>query len=322
MHNEVVSRFKFHVSRFRLRLSTPELETWNLEPETIVRGDRAVAEMTEKQKPETQRPGSSRARLMGVLNVTPDSFSDGGRYFQPEAAAQRALELEAQGADILDIGAESTRPGSSAVSAPEQSARLLPVLKLFRRHSALPVSIDTRVAAVAEACLDEGANIINDISALRHDPLMPGLAARRKCGVILMHMLGTPETMQQDPHYDDVVTEIVHFMRERLAACAESGIMEAQLMIDPGIGFGKTLEHNLAILRRLGELMALQRPVVVGASRKSFLGLLTGERIAERRTAASVAAGVLAVQNGAAILRVHDVAEHRAALKVLKALSS
>jgi len=262
----------------------------------------------------------ARAQLMGVLNITPDSFSDGGKYLRPEAAAQRALELQAQGADIIDMGAESTRPGSSGVALSEQIGRLLPVLKAFRRQSALPVSIDTRSAAVAEACLDEGANIVNDVSALRHDPLMPGLAARRKCGVILMHMQGTPETMQQAPRYDDVVAEIIRFLRERLAACASAGIAAEQVLIDPGIGFGKTLEHNLAILRRLGELAALQRPVVVGASRKSFLGLLTGEQIPERRVAASVAAGLLAVQNGAAILRVHDVAAHRAALQVAEAL--
>jgi dihydropteroate synthase len=257
---------------------------------------------------------------MGVLNVTPDSFSDGGKYLKPEAAAQRALEMQAQGADIIDMGAESTRPGSSGVPAAEQRGRLLPVLKAFRGQSALPVSIDTRWAAVAEACLDEGADIINDVSALRHDPLMPVLAARRKCGVILMHMQGTPETMQQDPRYDDVVAEIIAFFQARLKACASAGIASTRVMVDPGIGFGKTLEHNLEILRRLREFAVLQRPLVIGVSRKSFLGKLTNEPVAERRVAASVAAGLLAVQAGAAILRVHDVAEHRAALRVAEAV--
>jgi dihydropteroate synthase len=258
--------------------------------------------------------------VMGILNVTPDSFSDGGDHFSHDAAVGHALNMIAEGADIIDMGAESTRPGSRGVPPSEQLRRLLPVLKAFRKQSTLPVSIDTCSAPVAEACLDEGANIINDISALRRDPRMARVVARRCCGIILMHMQGTPETMQQDPQYRDVVAEIIRFLRGRLAACAAAGIRKAQVMIDPGIGFGKTLEHNLAILQRLDELTALNRPLVVGVSRKSFLGLLTGEKAPERRVAASVAAGLLAAWKGAAILRVHDVAEHRAALRVLNAI--
>ncbi|MGD0093028.1 MAG: dihydropteroate synthase [Planctomycetota bacterium] len=245
------------------------------------------------------------------------AIGSGGPY---ALAAARALELLAEGADILDMGAESTRPGSQSVPPHEQLDRLLPVLKAFRKQSALPVSIDTCSAPVAEACLDEGANIINDVSALRRDPRMDSVVARRQCGVILMHMQGTPETMQQQPHYEDVVAEVIRFLRGRLAACSAAGIRAAQVMVDPGIGFGKSLEHNLAILRHLDAFQALHRPLVVGVSRKSFLGLLTGEQMPERRVAASVAAGLLAVRKGAAILRVHDVAEHRAALRVLEAI--
>jgi dihydropteroate synthase len=274
--------------------------------------DHAMTSAGEKGQP-------ARVRLMGVLNITPDSFSDGGKYLAPKAAVARALEMQAQGADIIDMGAESTRPGSRGVPPLEQLRRLLPVLKAFRKQSTLPVSIDTCSAPVAEVCLDEGANIINDISAMRRDPRMDSLVARRRCGIILMHMQGTPETMQQDPQYGDVVAEVIRFLRGRLAACSSAGICKAQVMIDPGIGFGKTLEHNLAILQRLDEFKALNRPIVVGVSRKSFLGLLTGEEAPERRVAASVAAGVLAASKGAAILRVHDVAEHRAALRVLEA---
>jgi dihydropteroate synthase len=266
------------------------------------------------------RQPASGVRLMGVLNVTPDSFSDGGKFLDPQAAVARALEMAAQGADSIDMGAESSRPGSAPVPPAEQMARLLPVLKAFRRQSGLPVSIDTRSAAVAEACLDEGANIINDISAMRHDPRMKTVVARRACDIILMHMQGTPETMQQDPRYDDVVAEIIAFFQARLKACASAGIASTRVMVDPGIGFGKTLEHNLEILRRLREFAVLQRPLVIGVSRKSFLGKLTNEPVAERRVAASVAAGLLAVQAGAAILRVHDVAEHRAALRVAEAV--
>lgn len=277
----------------------------------------------ESHKPGTGGPQLSRrrVRLMGVLNITPDSFSDGGRFLDPEAAVGRALEMAAQGADIIDMGAESTRPGSTRVPPAEQLRRLLPVLKAFRERSTLLVSIDTQAARVAEACLGAGADIINDISALRHDRRMAAVLARARCGVILMHMQGTPRTMQDAPRYDDVVANILAFFRRRIAACERAGISARRLMVDPGIGFGKTLQHNLAILRRLREFAALRRPIVVGVSRKNFLGLLTGEPVPERRVAASVTAGLLAAQNGATILRVHDIAEHRAALRVIEALT-
>jgi dihydropteroate synthase len=257
---------------------------------------------------------------MGILNVTPDSFSDGGKFLDPGAAVEHALRLAAEGADIIDMGAESTRPGSAGVPPAEQIERLLPVLTAFRKQSLLPVSIDTRSAPVAEACLDEGANIINDISAMRHGGRMAGLISHRGCLVILMHMQGTPETMQQQPRYADVVGDILTFFRERLKACACARIPRTRVWLDPGIGFGKTLDHNLDILRRLREFTALKCEIVIGVSRKSFLGALTNEPVPEKRVAASVAAALMAVQNGATILRVHDVAEHRAALAAAGAI--
>jgi dihydropteroate synthase len=263
-------------------------------------------------------PGSP--MLMGIVNVTPDSFSDGGRFLEPEAAVERALRLQEEGADLLDFGAESTRPGAAAVPASRQFERLVPVLKAFRRQSQLPVSIDTRSADVARACLDLGADIVNDVSAMRHDDGMTPLVSRRNCPVILMHMLGTPRTMQDDPRYGDVVRDVVAFFEERLAACEQAGIQRSRVWIDPGIGFGKTVLHNLELLRRLGEFVALGVPVLVGHSRKSFLGTISGELVPERRVSGSVAAGILAARNGASVLRVHDVAEHRQALAVWGAL--
>ena len=261
-----------------------------------------------------------RPKLMAVLNITPDSFSDAGKYNDSEAAVRRALELVAQGADVLDIGAESTRPGSTGVSPDEQLRRLLPVLHSFRKQAYTPVSIDTQSASVATACLDAGANIINDISALRHDSAMARALRPYDCPIILMHMQGTPLNMQDKPVYENIVDEINQFFQERLRFCQESGIAAERLLLDPGIGFGKTLEHNLEILRRLEEFRVLKRPLVIGVSRKGFIGKLTDEPVPERRVAGSVAAGLLAALHGAAILRVHDVAEHRAALNVLDAI--
>jgi dihydropteroate synthase len=231
--------------------------------------------------------------------------------------------MVADGADALDLGAESSRPGSRGVPARLQKARLLPVLKRLRRERALrrvPLSIDTQSAEVFRACLGEGADLLNDISALRKDRAMPKLVARAACPVILMHMLGTPRSMQKDPRYEDVVDELDLFFRRCIHAAQDAGIMPTSILLDPGIGFGKTLEHNCEILRRLEEFKALDRPLVVVVSRKRFLGLLTGEETPARRVIASVAAGILAVRSGAAILRVHDVAEHVQALKVAAAL--
>ncbi|HYF50874.1 MAG TPA: dihydropteroate synthase [Planctomycetota bacterium] len=269
-------------------------------------------------------PPATRHRpvLMGILNTTPDSFSDGGRFLKPDAAVRRGLQMEREGAAIIDIGAESTRPGSKAVSPKEQLRRLLPVLRGIRKRSKITISIDTQSALVASACLEEGADIINDVSALQQDRRMLKLLARCACPVIIMHMLGTPRTMQKDPRYKEVVRDILAFFRERLRACGEAGISSSRVIVDPGIGFGKTLEHNLEILRRLDEFQALKRPIMIGVSRKSFLGRITGEDNPSGRVTASVAAGLAAVSKGASILRVHDVKEHADALGIWAALNS
>ncbi|MGH2925459.1 MAG: dihydropteroate synthase [Solirubrobacterales bacterium] len=257
-------------------------------------------------------------KLMGVVNVTPDSFSDGGLYLRAEAAVEHAIGLAGDGADLLDVGGESTRPGAPAVSVEEELARVRPVLEGLG-GLAQPISIDTSKAAVAEAALDAGAEIVNDVTAFRGDPELAALCAERGCGVVLMHMLGTPRTMQEAPAYDDVVDEVRAFLVERIELAVSEGISEERVWIDPGIGFGKTLDHNLELLRRLGELKELGRPIVVGASRKSFIGRLTGREVADR-LGGTIASSVLAMRAGAGVLRVHDVAQVREALVVAGAI--
>ncbi|PZR67796.1 MAG: dihydropteroate synthase [Solirubrobacterales bacterium] len=245
---------------------------------------------------------------MGVVNVTPDSFSDGGRFLDADRAAAHARELFASGAAILDIGGASTRPGADPVSVEEELRRVAPV---FERLAAAPVpaqlSIDTSRVEVARAALDSGATLVNDVTALRDEPELAGLVAERRADCCLMHMLGEPRTMQRDPRYGDVVSEVKAFLQERLAFAVGEGVAEERILLDPGIGFGKTVEHNLELLRRLDELVELGRPVVVGVSRKSFLGAITGRPVDER-VAATVAACVLALERGATVFRVHDVA--------------
>jgi dihydropteroate synthase len=253
---------------------------------------------------------------MGIVNVTPDSFSDGGLYLDPEAAIAHGRALAAEGADVLDVGGESTRPGAEAVDAAAELERVGPVVAALGADAAAggpPVSIDTSKAAVAEAALDAGAAWVNDVTALRADPDLAGLCAERGCRVVLMHMLGTPRTMQEDPRYDDVVDDVRAFLAERIEVATAAGIDERFIMVDPGIGFGKTLEHNLELLRRLGELRELGVPIVVGASRKRFIGAITG-RDAGERLGGTVAANVLALAAGAEVFRVHDVAAARQAL--------
>ncbi len=259
----------------------------------------------------------ARVLVMGIVNVTPDSFSDGGRYLDPGAALARCRELLAEGADVLDLGAESTRPGSAAVPAGEQWRRLAPVLAgLAREHPAAVVSVDTRSAEVAERSLGAGARVVNDVSALT-DPAMAGVVSRAGAGLVLMHMRGTPETMQHDTVYADVTREVAGMLAGRLAAAAAAGVPGDRVALDPGIGFGKSAEGSLEILARLPELAALGRPLLVGASRKSFLARLTGdEGPPAGRVAASLAAAAIAVLHGAAILRVHDVAATVRAAKV------
>jgi dihydropteroate synthase len=255
-------------------------------------------------------------RLMGIVNVTPDSFSDGGRFLAPDLAIAHARELAGDGADLLDVGGESTRPGAREVSAEEELGRVAPVLEGIRDLE-VPISIDTSKAAVAEAALDRGAEIVNDVTALRHEPALAGLCAARECLVVLMHMQGTPRTMQENPTYADVVDDVKAFLAERIRFAVGEGIAEERIWVDPGIGFGKTVAHNLELLRRLGELRELGRPVVVGTSRKRFIGELTGRDV-DDRLGGTIASNVIALRAGADVLRVHDVAETRQATLVAR----
>jgi dihydropteroate synthase len=256
-------------------------------------------------------------RVMGVVNVTPDSFSDGGLFLDPDRAIAHGVELTNEGADILDIGGESTRPGAAPVDADEELRRVLPVIEGLA-GGAPQISIDTSKAAVASSALEAGATLVNDVTALRGDPAMAGLIAESGTECCLMHMRGEPRTMQEDPRYDDVVSEVKAFLSERLGFAVANGIAEEKVILDPGIGFGKTSEHNLELLRRLDELVALGRPVLVGFSRKSFLGRITGREVGER-VASTVAVNVLAYERGARLFRVHDVAPTKDALAVAAA---
>jgi dihydropteroate synthase len=259
--------------------------------------------------------------LVGVLNVTPDSFSDGGDFLDPEEAASRASIMLDEGAEIIDVGGESTRPGSDPVPQEEEIRRVVPVIEgiLSQRPEAI-VSIDTYHAATAEAALDAGAGVVNDVTALRGDPRMADVVAGARCPVVLMHMLGEPKTMQRDPRYEDVVREVRGFLAERAEQAVAAGIAPENIVLDPGIGFGKTLEHNLALLRRLDSLVEVGFPVLVGASRKSFIGRITGVEEARERVFGTVATTVLAYERGATFFRVHDVRENREALAVARAV--
>ena len=263
---------------------------------------------------------TGRAVVMGVLNVTPDSFSDGGDFYDPAAAVAQALRMVAEGADIIDVGAESTRPGSGRVSAADQIRRLEPVLPEAAKLD-VTVSIDTTLAEVARFALDAGAEIVNDVSAGRDDGELLPLAGRCGAAVVLMHMLGAPKTMQDDPRYDDVVTEVRDFLTARLAAAEDAGVPRERCIVDPGIGFGKRLEHNLALLAGVGLLGELGVPVLVGPSRKRFIGELTGQGDPQQRLGGSIAACLLARANGATIFRVHDVGETVQALAVAGAIA-
>jgi len=255
---------------------------------------------------------------MGVVNVTPDSFSDGGLYLEPEAAIAHGAELADEGADILDVGGESTRPGAAEVGAEEELRRTEPVVADLAAlgHT---VSIDTSKRVVAEAALDAGATIVNDVTAMRADPEIGALCADRGAVLVLMHMQGTPRTMQDAPAYDDVLDAVRAFLAERIEAAVAAGVAEERIWIDPGIGFGKSLEHNLELLRRLGELRELGRPLLVGTSRKTFIGKVDGSG-AEDRIGGTIASSVLAMAEGADVLRVHDVAEAAQATRVAAAI--
>ncbi len=256
---------------------------------------------------------------MGIVNVTPDSFSDGGRYLDPERALAHGLSLIEAGADILDIGGESTRPGADPVGEDEERRRVIPVIRALRARSEIPISIDTTKAGVAAEALAAGADILNDISALTADPEMIGVARASTVGIILMHRQGTPKTMQVAPAYEDVVRAVCDYLHARLSDVTAAGVDRARLAVDPGIGFGKTVEHNLQLLANLKKLTHLQAPLVVGVSRKSFLGRLTGRNVDER-LASSLAALVFCLLNGANVMRVHDVRESVDARRVWEAL--
>lgn len=284
-----------------------------------------------KTLPRTSYPAVLRARgrlipleaplLMGVLNVTPDSFSDGGRYLEPAVAVAHACAMVEEGADLIDIGAESSRPGSEPVEQDEEIRRLIPVVKEVCRRISVPVSIDTTKSDVARLALDAGAHIINDISALRFDPRMGEVVAETRAGLVLMHMQGRPRTMQQAPRYENVVHDVKQFFVERMEAARAVGIDPEQILLDPGIGFGKNLFHNLTLLAELNQVVALGRPVLVGVSRKAFIEQVLERPVGERMmgTAAAVAVAVL---QGALVLRVHDVGPMRDVVKMVDAIKN
>ena len=257
--------------------------------------------------------------IMGVLNVTPDSFSDGGQYSDKNKAIERGLRLIEEGSDIIDIGGESTRPGSEPIPAEEETRRVIPVIKALREKTETLISVDTTKSKVAQAALDAGADIINDISSLRFDPRMAPLAAERDVPVILMHMKGMPKTMQVDPYYEDVLREVKSFLEERINEAQAAGIKRERIIIDPGIGFGKRLEDNLALINKLHILGELDRPILVGTSRKSFIGNIL-DLPPQERLEGTIASSILSMAHGAHILRVHDVAAIKRAVLVAEAI--
>ena len=265
-----------------------------------------------------------RTRLVGILNVTPDSFSDGGRYLDTGAAIARGLLMAEEGADAIDVGGESTRPGSLPVPDEEQIRRVVPVIRALRAQidracERIRISADTSRSAVAAAAIDAGADIVNDVTGLKGDPAMAPLLARTGAAAILMHMRGTPRTMQEDPRYEDLMGEITSALRGAWSRAREAGIRDDRIVLDPGIGFGKTTDHNLEILARLAELASLGRPLLVGVSRKSFLGNVTGLPV-DQRLEAGLAAAAAAILNGAALVRIHDVAPTSSMVRVLDAI--
>ena len=259
---------------------------------------------------------SKRAMIMGVLNVTPDSFSDGGKFFTADAAVEHGILMATEGADIIDVGGESTRPGAEPVSVDEELKRVVPVVEQLRAKIDITISIDTSKSDVAEAALDAGAAIINDVTAGRGDDQMLPLAATRRAALVLMHMQGEPRTMQKNPHYDDVIREVGDFFRQQYDRAIECGVDPMALAFDPGIGFGKTLEHNLSLLKNLNQLRVDDRPLAVGVSRKSFLGKLLGSKEMADRVGPTAAMTSLLRAHGADVIRVHDVKENVAALRM------
>lgn len=265
---------------------------------------------------------SHRPLVMGILNVTPDSFSDGGRFLDAQSAVEQGLQMAAEGADIIDIGGESTRPGAQKVPLEEELRRVLPVIEKLASKLNLPVSIDTYKSKVAEAALEAGASMVNDISGLNFDPEMAHTVSAAKAGLVLMHIKGTPENMQADPQYDNLLAEVGSYIKSSIKTAAEAGIMHEAIALDPGIGFGKTVEHNLRLIKDLEYFKRYNCPLVVGVSRKSFIGKLNNDIPADQRLPGSLAAALLAVQNGAAVIRCHDVKETVQALTVYQAIKT
>jgi len=264
---------------------------------------------------------SKKARIMGIVNVTPDSFYDGGRYQKTELAIKLALKLVEEGADIIDIGGESSRPGAMPVSAKEELKRVIPVIKNLSKEIKIPISVDTYKSKVAEEALKNGAGMINDISALRMDENMVKVAREYDVPLILMHMQGTPRTMQKHPHYKDVITEIYQFLNNRIEVAEESGIKPNKIIIDPGIGFGKTTKHNLLIIKNLKKFKPLKKPILIGPSRKRFIGEVL-DLPAEERLEGTLGVVAVALLNGAEIMRVHNVKETKRIIRIIEAISS
>jgi dihydropteroate synthase len=260
-----------------------------------------------------------RTHVMGVLNVTPDSFSDGGRYFGSDRAVEHGLQMARDGADIVDVGGESTRPYAKRLTCSEEMDRVIPVIEALKRELSIPISIDTYKSEVAQGCLNAGASIINDISALRFDPHMASVAAQGDVPLILMHMKGTPENMQENPLYHDLISEISEFLKDAIDRCVAAGVREDLILVDPGIGFGKTFDHNLAVIKELSRFKSLGRPILLGTSNKAFIGHILGKGVSERETGsmATVAAGVM---NGAHIVRVHNVKKTVETVRVIDAI--
>lgn len=270
-------------------------------------------------RPDIARLSMARPNIMGILNTTPDSFSDGGQFSDLDRAVDHAREMINAGADMLDIGGESTRPGAADVALDEEVRRTEPVISALRAFSEIPVSIDTRKSIVAQAALLVGSDLVNDVAAMTYDAEIATVTAKAKAPICLMHAQGDPQTMQNAPHYDDVVLDVYDFLADRIATAEASGIPRSRIMVDPGIGFGKTLEHNLALLQRLSILHSLGCPILLGVSRKRFIGTLANVTEAAARMPGSVAVALAGVAHGAQVLRVHDVAETRQALTLFQA---
>ena len=262
---------------------------------------------------------SQRTYIMGILNVTPDSFFDGGKFFNVDEAVERGVKMAEEGADIIDIGGESTRPGSESISLEEELSRVIPVIEGLSKEIEVPISIDAYKSIVVKKALDSGASMINDISALRFDPEMKKIAAQYKVPIVLMHIKGTPKNMQENPYYDDVMKEISFYLKESITIAKDSGIEEDKIIIDPGIGFGKRLEDNLDILKNLSMLKSLGKPILVGPSRKSFIGKVL-DLPPEERLEGSLGALAVAILNGANLVRVHDVKESSRVAKLVDAI--